>query len=164
MSSFSRAAKTTDEPSPHGTNVVPFTKAKERVRIADFSLPWGEDVIERLNQLVGLQYGWDGYGAGPVSFENAFFALKILERICNPETPAPQLVPGSSGDLQIEWHEEGGNVELHVQAPNHVEGWRANDDTGPDGEEARFRSDFTLAATWIDELAEPVGAPDAKSG
>jgi hypothetical protein len=83
------------------------------------------------------------------------FALQMLEAICTEETPAPAIVPGSSGELQIEWHTEQGDVELLVRAPNNVRAWRWSPNAGDDGDEVELRNDFYQAAMWIREVTEP---------
>jgi hypothetical protein len=70
------------------------------------------------------------------------------------DAPAPQIVPGSNGDLQIEWHTETIDIELHICAPYEVQAWRLTSSTGDDGEEINLTNDFTVVAGWLAELAE----------
>ena len=119
---------------------------------------WHDAVVQRLNTLVKLERGWDGYNGVPVSFENAHFAMNMLFSACLLDTPAPQIVPGSNGDLQVEWHTEKGDIELHVQAPYKVEAWRSSETTGIDGEEISLTSNFAVVAKWIAEISEPIVA------
>jgi hypothetical protein len=115
---------------------------------------WRDEVLLRLNELVRLPRGWDGYSAEPVSFANAQFALRLLETILPPNVPTPQIVPGTSGDLQIEWHTRTGDMELHVQAPNHVHAWRALADGDADGEELHLTTDFSELVVWLKAVTE----------
>lgn len=110
-------------------------------------------VTKRLEDLIRLERGWDGYAGSPVSFVNATFALSMLKSICDSQTPAPQIVPGSSGDLQVEWHTLRGDVELHVRAPNDVHAWRVKSD-GLE-EELLLANDFSAIVAWLKELVEP---------
>src|SRR5438093_6911026 len=82
--------------------------------MTDVTQQWREPVIKRLNVLVGLPPGWDGYEGTPVTFENAYFAMEMLDACCRGDDPIPQIVPGTNGDLQIEWHLEKGDIELHI--------------------------------------------------
>ncbi|WP_305095619.1 hypothetical protein [Croceibacterium aestuarii] len=122
---------------------------------------WRREVVEKLNELTALPRGWDGYHARAVRFDTANFALQMLEHICPADSPAPQIVPGTKGDLQVEWHSENGEVELDVLGPYRVEGWFADDETGPEGVEFRLKSDFTLAAEWVRKVTEPAFAATA---
>jgi hypothetical protein len=119
---------------------------------------WCETVIKRLNELCALQPGWDGYEGVPVPFENAHFAIAVLNSCCRADDPTPQIVPGTSGDLQIEWHLERGDIELHIMAPNDVHAWHADENTGFDGEEVSLTNDFTAVVRWIKNLTEPTRA------
>ena len=124
----------------------------------DIGQKWREPVIRRLNELTALQLGWDGYEGIPVSFQNAYFAMEMLDACCRGDAPAPQIVPGSSGDLQIEWHLERGDIELHILGPNDVHAWHADENTGFDGEEVPLTNDFTAVVKWIKNLMEPTRA------
>ena len=126
--------------------------------MTDLGQKWRTQVIKRLNELVALQPGWDGYEGGPVTFENAYFAMEVLDACCRSDDPTPQIVPGTSGDLQIEWHLEKGDIELHILAPNDVHAWHINENTESDGEELSLTTDFTTVVRWIENLTEPTRA------
>jgi hypothetical protein len=135
--------------------VVHLTPPRARILIADRPDGWRQPIKERLDYLCQLSLGWDGYRARPVSFSTAHFALRLLESVCDSTTPAPSIVPGPSGDLQIEWHLKSGDIELHVRAPNDVHAWRETLSTGENGEELRLTIDFTLVARWVRNLSDP---------
>jgi hypothetical protein len=133
-------------------------RGAERVIVTHPPRDWYREIILSLNSLTELERGWDGYGAPAVKFDTANFALQMLERICGETAPAPQIVPGNHGDLQIEWHTDNGTIELHVQRPNRVQGWYFATETGDNGIEVNFTSDFTEAAQWVKKVTEPVFA------
>lgn len=110
--------------------------------------------MNQLNELVALEQGWDGYGAPAVSFENANFALKVLEAICASSCPPPQMVPGTDCDVQMEWHTHAGDIEIHVQGPNRVHAWRHFAYEGAVPEALELTNDFTPIAGWIASIAE----------
>lgn len=124
----------------------------------DVTQQWRDPVIKRLTELGGLPLGWDGYEGIPVTFENAFFALEMLEACCRGDDPVPQIVPGTNGDLQIEWHLEKGDIELHVLAPNNVRAWYADEQNEFKGEELSLTTDFHAVIKWIKNLTEPTCA------
>ena len=113
---------------------------------------WRGHVSSKLQDLIKLNDGWDGYNAGPVSFTLAHFAMNMLEAICKNDTPVPQIVPGVNGDLQIEWHMPSSDIELHVISANKVVAWRC----GSSGEEEtlNLQTEFSAIAPWIEELTE----------
>lgn len=130
------------------------SKQHQRILLTEPTLTWFEEVKRRLEYLIRLEQGWDGYRGLPVSLDNAYFALKMLENICGTETPAPQIVPGVAGDLQIEWHTLKGDIELHVKAPNDVDAWILETDGDEAGVERSLTTDFTEIAMWVQNITE----------
>jgi hypothetical protein len=139
------------------SNIVEL-RAATRVRITDPVLCWREAVINQLNDLVVIEQGWDGYKGKPVTFENAYFALRMLEASCGVEAPVPQIVPGAAGDLQVEWHIGSTDIELDIRGPNDVHAWICSEHTGPDGQEFDLTNDFTIVARWIRDLSDSSSA------
>lgn len=125
----------------------------QRVTISEVSGQWQVAVKQRLEELIRLEEGWDGYTAFPVSFNNAMFAFRMLESICRQDTLAPQIVPGPSGDLQIEWHTPQGDIELWVRGPNNVHAWREMYES-EEGEEIDLTTDFSAVSEWVKEVTE----------
>jgi hypothetical protein len=119
---------------------------------------WHKQVGDRFEQLIKLENGWDGYGGVAVRFDNACFAIEVLKVVCSLSVPSPQIVPGAAGDLQIEWHTDGADIELHVISPYNVHAWRATGATGSDGEEERLTNDFRIVTQWINEMMESQSA------
>lgn len=135
--------------------VYDFTGTRTRVPVTQASNGWTDTVMNRLQDLIHLPMGWDGYRGQPVSFANANFALQMLNVICGPDTRAPQIVPGAEGDLQIEWHTLQGDLELHVKSPNDVHVWYCATGDDAEGEEQDLTVDFVVVAEWVSEIAEP---------
>lgn len=137
------------------TNVFQLASSREKILINENVSVWSDSVKRRLEELIKLPTGWDGYQGVHVSFENANFAYRVLDAICRPETHAPQIVPGTAGDLQLEWHTQQGDIELHVKGPNRVHAWRAMTEGNADGEEMDLTNDFAVVAQWVKEIMEP---------
>jgi hypothetical protein len=118
--------------------------ARSALKVEKIHAAWRSSVVSRLTELLRLEHGWDGYQGRAVSLENAMCALQLLDSICGADGVAPQIVPGSQGDLQIEWHSQLGDVEVHVIAPNQLHAWRFVTGGPPDGEDLEgLSSDFT---------------------
>jgi hypothetical protein len=124
-----------------------------RLVVSDDWAAWREPVMRRLESLLQLPDGWDGYSAPPVGLEVVHFTLQMLKSICPPDTVAPQIVPGTAGDLQVEWHTPSTTIELHVKAPNSVSAWRQSPDAA-DGEEVNLTNDFLVVLRWVREMLE----------
>jgi hypothetical protein len=150
--------------SPNSAEILSTEGARsaQRATVCDKATSWRESVVERLNHVCSLPSKWDGYYGRPVDFGTANFALRVLETICHVGKPAPSIVPGPSGDLQIEWHTRAWDVELHVLAPYNVEAWRDSSTSLDDGETLVLAADFTDVRKWIRELSEsPIAATPA---
>lgn len=157
-SSAATSAYSVRFPSPSAQKVMNLTPPSPRITMNDSSNAWTRKLETRLESLIQLREGWDGYHAAPVSLTNAVFALKMLERLYSASLPPPDLVPGYGGDLQAEWHVSGIDIELHVRGANDVLAWRATPETGEDGEEVALTNDFTVVGEWIKQLANSANA------
>ncbi|MCP4071982.1 MAG: hypothetical protein GY742_09625, partial [Hyphomicrobiales bacterium] len=62
------------------------------------------------------------------------------------------LVPGSDGSLQIEWHLNQYDIEIDVLEPYDIVATRFDHVTDRD-EELELQSDFSALANWITDLA-----------
>jgi hypothetical protein len=122
--------------------------------------PWIAELNERFNELVSLPYGWDGYSGVPVKFDCATFAANLLERLYFDAVPAPQLVPGSDGSVQIEWHLNGYDIELDVYGPYEVSAVRRKVSTN-EVQEIELQTDFTDLTVWISGL-KPIEIPSTR--
>lgn len=143
---------------PASGKVVEFTRPPARRLIGELLWAGRDVVLSSLQELVRLEVGWDGYDAPPVSLDNAYFALEVLKTVCNSNTHPPQIVPGSLGDLQIEWHTSRGSIELHIRRPFDVLACRTTANGAH--EEMTVTNDFLKVASWVSELS---GMTDATS-
>ena len=150
------AIPTFESSSTSNSGSTRMSSSVERILVVEPTRQWRSGVVAQLEKLVKLPFGWDGYRGRPVSFETANFALRMLESTCDTGAPEPQIVPGSSGDLQIEWHSSEAHIELHVRAPNDVHCWRATVDTGQEGEDIPLTINFKVVSTWVRQLSESV--------
>ena len=146
--------RTTSANSAFSGSVVNFPLAHANLLVIEPNHSWRPEVLKRLEALRDLKSGWDGYQAQPVALANIVFALNMLESTCPTEIPAPQIVPGVDGDLQIEWHTLKGDVELHVVTPNRVRGWRSIAGPTPREDELELTIEFSAVAAWVREITE----------
>lgn len=129
---------------------LPQARSRSRV-IAHNQSPWMKHLKERFDDITSLDTGWDGYEGKSVSFGHAIFAANLIERLYSPDVPAPQIVPGNDGTLQIEWHRRGLSVELDVLNPYQVLATKITLDSGMI-EEHFLESEFSLVVGWIEQL------------
>jgi hypothetical protein len=84
---------------------------------------WQVEVQKHLAKYVKMPPSWDSYSAPRIGLDTAMFALVILEDVMRSRTPIPQVVPSGSGGVQLEWHQKGVDLELHIAGPYHCELW-----------------------------------------
>lgn len=124
-----------------------------RISVTPATSSWEAEVFLRLQYLINLEPGWDGYQGKPVLLQNACFAMSMLSVICGHNTRAPQAVPGPDGDLQLEWHTLRGDLELQVKGPNDVQA-RYSEVGDEVGAEANLTVDFTRVVTWVRHITD----------
>ena len=78
---------------------------------------WLKPTLDQLNTILQLPEGWDSYGAAPIAFENAEYAVRLLDFIMTAATPAAFIAPTSKGSLQLEWHRSGIDLEVEILSP-----------------------------------------------
>lgn len=59
-----------------------------------------------------LPQNWNSYGASPIDPKVVQEAMNLMNGILSPTSPAPRVVPLSSGGLQLEWHRQGIDLEV----------------------------------------------------
>lgn len=121
------------------------------VNVPENNTDWINSLRARLNELTSLPFGWDGYYGRPVSFDNVTFAANLIEQLYTNDIPHPQLVPGSDGTLQIEWHFNQVDIEIDILKPYKVFAMLSNHRTGHE-EEIPLQTDFSILAEWLTEL------------
>ena len=85
----------------------------QRIRIEPSRSPsWLPEAVASLNSLLALGENWDSYGACTVSEEVALVTLRLLQSVMGEQTPLPSIVPTPSGNIQLEWHKSGIDLEV----------------------------------------------------
>lgn len=128
--------------------------------ITEPRIPWLSRIRARLEELTRLEPEWDGYQGRPVSYATAVFAMNILATACRGDSPSPDVMPGSGGDILIEWENGPRLVQVHVRAPNEVCIYRS-DDAGGLEEEQTIRNDVSRLTEWLEWLARDGGDAEA---
>ena len=102
---FATAAFQNERPNFRPSNETDSTLAcgNPAVTVARNDSQWVQELESRFIELTGLPIGCDGYQGKPVSLSCAKFAAHLIESIYVASVPAPNLVPGSDGTLQLEW-------------------------------------------------------------
>ncbi|MEV7136728.1 hypothetical protein [Streptomyces tauricus] len=75
--------------------------------------------VEKINKLLALPKGWDGYRAEPVTIEAGIAMVSVLFSVMDRRSLRPQLFPLANGGIQVEWHVGGSSIEIEVSADGH---------------------------------------------
>lgn len=109
-------------------------------------------VIERVVELATLPGGWNSYDASPVSPTALHRTLKFLLEHVMPGVDHPSVVPTVRGGLQLEWHNNGLDIEVEIASDEPVSFFVENTRTGEisemilTGNEERMRQWLTRAS------------------
>jgi hypothetical protein len=145
MSGMTAVSKRQSSPAP-----IQFDKFWEQYN-SDLEQKWQIEVLKPLIRYSELRQGWDSYSGLPLRLDTGFFALLVLNAVMRPRTPIPQVVPSPVGGVQLEWHEKGIDLELHVAAPYECELWFEDHQTG-ERLSTELSTDLSPLARRIDEL------------
>jgi hypothetical protein len=76
---------------------------------------WFYPTLGALQDIAQLLDNWDSYGSAPIEDAVIVEAMRVLIALeLPPSAPPPSVVPGSLGDIQLEWHLVAGDVEILV--------------------------------------------------
>jgi hypothetical protein len=73
---------------------------------------WFDPLMQGFVDLLTLPLNWDSYGAGTIDPSVVQAAMDCMNAVLGPNSPAPRVVPLSSGGLQLEWHRKGIDLEI----------------------------------------------------
>jgi hypothetical protein len=73
---------------------------------------WFDPLLQGFIDLRTLPPDWDSYGAGLIDPKLVDAAMAFANGLLGAATPAPRVVPLSSGGLQMEWHRKGIDLEI----------------------------------------------------
>jgi hypothetical protein len=95
--------------------------------------------------------------------------VEVLELIMSERTPPPQIVPTSAGQIQVEWHEGGLDLEIEITGRYQVQVFLEDAPSGECWEKEMKMNlvDLDNAVRLLEQRVEaerigaPIPAPDA---
>lgn len=120
---------------------------------------WWNHTVNRLIDLSTLPAGWDGYGAEPVDNSALRLTSSLLKEASDLGLPEPVVVPTSRGGLQIEWHDDGVEVDLEIppSGPAQLYVYMEHDD----GRNPEFEGDVSAGVERLSEALDRIHASRA---
>lgn len=114
---------------------------------------WRPYVVEKLRELAHLRSNWDGYGAREIEHGHIRSILDLLDGVMKDETPAPWVIPVSDGNIQVEWHLRG--CDLEIESVNSSRFLVSFEDFQEGAEEEFYvDTDLTQLSRVLDRLTE----------
>jgi hypothetical protein len=134
----SLAPKDVDAPRPGIIDlVVESGSIKRRIRLSVPCLPgpaWLAPAFSRASKLLVLPFNWDLAGAGPVEPTAIQVALDDLWLVMDDRSSIPQWTPTRTGGVQLDWHENGIDLEIEF-SPSASQGFAVfSDELNPAGD------------------------------
>ncbi len=82
-----------------------------KVEFQGYMPTWIFEVVQEVLSLLWLPKDWYSYGSNKVSFDIAKNVIQFLPSILLDQLPKPLVGPTSEGGIQIEWHNNGIDLE-----------------------------------------------------
>ena len=78
-----------------------------------------------------LPEGWNSSTARRIDPAAVIWALDLLGKVMQPDTPAPTVIPTARGELELEWHLRGIDLEVHAVSPGRLYFYFEDQRSGP---------------------------------
>jgi len=101
--------------TPTTVDVDPLPNRWVKVHHRFYDPGFKASVVEQLNDLRRLRFGWDGYRGAPISKEIITAAIAMINALDDHIAPRPRVVPTTSGGLQLEWNRPDRALELEFE-------------------------------------------------
>jgi hypothetical protein len=102
----------------------------------------------QLDRLLALPDGWDGARARSITDSAVLTAVQVLFGFADDAVLPPQLVPLPDGGIQLEWHVDGNDLELEVDASG-ASYLLATDNSGKQVREGDFATSASALTSWL---------------
>lgn len=76
------------------------------------STPWLRAAQQKISELARLAENWDSYGSRPIQSSAIEQASKAIEYLSDISLPPPQIFPVPGGGLQLEFEQDGRELEI----------------------------------------------------
>ncbi len=80
-----------------------------------------KNLKEKCIEFTKLEFDWDGYNGIAVPIERAKLMIRLIENLVTPLIPKPDVVPGCDGAIQIEWCENGYELEIELTSRSMID-------------------------------------------
>lgn len=78
------------------------------------------DFAEKVQKLSELPNNWDGNKARPIRHKSSVNAIRLFCELMFEGSPVPDVVPTVCGNLQLEWHLHGIDLEVEIDESGRI--------------------------------------------
>jgi hypothetical protein len=96
------------------------TKSKLKMKVKKSVYATVTAFVDKLDSLIQLPHNWDSHGANTISIGAAVNAIRLFCEVMYDATPLPQVVPTNRGNIQLEWHQCGIDLEIEISESGEV--------------------------------------------
>ncbi|GAB4135361.1 MAG: hypothetical protein Tsb009_01520 [Planctomycetaceae bacterium] len=128
-----------------------FEPLPEKTMIPSQSVDWLQPLNEKLNSLLSLKENWDSYGGLPPRKQAVHGVTAIFDGFFDEETPFPEIVPTSKGNIQLEWHLPHCELEVEVISTVQMHLYFEDEENG-ELIDTVLEADQTVLSNCIDRL------------
>jgi hypothetical protein len=107
--------------------------------------------MRQFADLLRLPPDWDGYGANVIDPQPLVAAYRFSVDFLRINSPAPQVVPLSSGGVQLEWHREDVDLEIEFDVGSPPSAYFCDSAVGEE-HECVLPEGTVLVREWIARL------------
>lgn len=90
------------------------------VKVDGQAPPWIQQTVDKLSSFTLLPKNWDSYGADRISLKSIATCIQLMGSVMTEATTVPEIVPATSGGLQLEWHLAGIDLEVEISPDGSV--------------------------------------------
>ena len=112
---------------------------------------WARPAFSKMQELVDLEPGWDGYDAVPIRAGSIMKAALVLVETMTSDTNEPWIVPTVHGGIQMEWHKSQVDLEIEIKPDETASVFFVNDREGREVDELL---DTDKARLFLDEFKQ----------
>lgn len=108
---------------PHPFDTVSAPEVRVSVKMTPEVSPakWLERTMPELARLLWLPKDWSSDNPERINLKAIEKMLELLLAILEPDSPAPIVVPTTRGGVQVEWHQNGIDLEIEATSSGTLE-------------------------------------------
>ena len=110
---------------------------------------WQIEPVKRVLGCLALKNNWDSYGGKVPSFDTAIAVIDFIDRMPANFSLTPQVVPLSTGGIQLEMSRAGKALEIEFTPGGRIDYLESEGDVDSEGVAVLSQEQITSWMTWL---------------